>query len=160
MAFLTHEMCYKNVMYCFVCYIRTGTKSDVSWECSEGWRVPVWGLQAMTTVYNYLLQANVFLTWEKSTLLTYAWAWQKTNLLSIRGPGGFSLSDCGGPMDNDSTSYFMCDKMCHQSTESFLRSFICLKKKQKTPYWQPHRCKLWPKMAQELKPTSWVERTK
>lgn len=46
-------------------------------------------------------------TWEESALLTYAWAWKTQPPVKSKDRGGFSLSDCGGPMDNDSASCFV-----------------------------------------------------
>lgn len=112
-------------MYCFVSYRYAGTKLDVRQE------QVLRGLECscVRTSGNssaYICFKLMVLAWEESTLLTYAWAW-KTNLLSIQGPGGFSLSDCGGPVDNDSASWFVWHNLCHRSTESFFEENYLVK---------------------------------
>lgn len=106
----------------------------------EDWGVPVWGLQARVQSATFCFKQMVF-TWEESTLLTYAWAW-KTHSLSIKGPGRFSLSDCG-PVDNDSASCFVWNTTCHRST-AVVRAFeehrFVVRNDKDSNYWQPHRC--------------------
>ena len=104
-------------------------------------------------------------TWEESTLLTYAWAW-KTHLLSNQRTG--EVSHFLTVVDPWTMILLpvLCETItCHRSTgvcESFFEELRLLwKRKKRLPYWQPHRCKLWPKMAQELNPHGgWKERSR
>lgn len=61
-----------------------------------------------------------------------------------RKTGRFSLSDCGGPVDNDSASCFVWNDTCHRSTgvvRAFWRSIVLLWKTNKDSVTdKPHRC--------------------
>lgn len=100
-------------------------------------------------VCRHLLQTNGFHV--RSRRLTYAWAWT-THSLSIERPRRFSPSDCGGPMDNDS-SCFVWDKYMpsvHWWRESSVWSIVCCEN-ERLQFWTP-RVQLWPKMAHEPNP--------
>lgn len=123
-------------------------------KCSEGWSVPVWGLQAMVQSTTICFKLMV-LAWEE-TLLTYAWKHEKLTSCQSKG---WEVSHCLTVVDLWTMILLpvLCETICAISP---LRAFwgALFVKMKKTPYWQPYRCKLWPKMAQELNPhVGWKE---
>lgn len=117
-------------------------------SATEDWKAQVWSLQARVQSATICFKRMVF-KWEDLTSLTLAWAW-KTHSLSIKGPGRFSLPDCG-PVDDDSASCFVWPNTCHWSTgvvSVWGASFLVTTKE--TPSQTTTQVQLWPKTAQKL----------
>lgn len=95
-------------------------------------------------------------TWEESTLLTYRMS-MKNSPPVIQRIGEVSHFLTVVDLWTMILLPVLCEtNTCHRSTgvcENFSEEHRLLwKTRQRLPYWQPHRCKLWPKMAQELNP--------
>lgn len=108
-------------------------------ECSEGWRVPVWGLQGSSL---QISASNKWFSRERSRPFWLTHEHEK--LTSCQSKDREVLTFWLRWTRGQWFCFLFCVKQyvpsVHWCCESFLRSVVCCEKRKRLPYWQPHRC--------------------